>query len=35
MGDVEEGIIKLDEKKSEPKPYSAPIPAGDKTPDKP
>ena len=35
MGDVVEGIIKLDEKKSEPKPYGAPIPAGNKTPDKP
>ena len=35
MGEVVEGIIKLDEKKSEPKPYSAPIPAGNKTPDKP
>jgi general secretion pathway protein D len=35
MGDVVEGIIKLDEKKSEPKPYSAPIPAGGKTPAKP
>ncbi|MCX6226630.1 MAG: hypothetical protein NTV01_18100 [Bacteroidia bacterium] len=32
MGEVVEGIIKLDEKKSEPKPYSAPIPAGNKTP---
>ena len=35
MGDVVEGIIKLDEKKSETKPYSAPIPAGDTTPDNP
>jgi general secretion pathway protein D len=35
MGEVVEGIIKLDEKKSEPKPYSAPIPAGNKTPVKP
>ena len=35
MGEVVEGIIKLDEKKSEPKPYSAPIPAGNKTPAKP
>jgi general secretion pathway protein D len=35
MGEVVEGIIKLDEKKSEPKPYSAPIPAGGKTPAKP
>lgn len=35
MGEVVEGIIKLDEKKSETKPYSAPIPAGGKTPDKP
>ena len=35
MGEVVEGIIKLDEKKSEPKPYSAPIPAGKKTPAKP
>jgi general secretion pathway protein D len=32
MGEVVEGIIKLDEKKSETKPYSAPIPAGNKTP---
>jgi general secretion pathway protein D len=32
MGDVVEGVIKLDEKKSD-KPYSAPIPA--KTPDNP
>jgi general secretion pathway protein D len=32
MGEVVEGIIKLDEKKSEPKPYSTPIPAGNKTP---
>lgn len=32
MGEVVEGIIKLDEKKSEPKPYSAPIPAGNKIP---
>jgi general secretion pathway protein D len=35
MGEVVEGIIKLDEKKSETKPYSAPIPAGNKTPAKP
>ena len=35
MGEVVEGIIKLDEKKSEPKPYSAPIPAGGTTPAKP
>ena len=35
MGNVVEGIIKLDEKKSEPKPYSAPIPAGGTTPTKP
>jgi general secretion pathway protein D len=35
MGEVVEGIIKLDEKKSEPKPYIAPIPAGGKTPAKP
>jgi hypothetical protein len=32
---VVEGIIMLDEKKSEPKPYSAPIPAGGTTPAKP
>jgi len=35
MGEVVEGIIKLDENKSETKPYSAPIPAGEKTPAKP
>jgi general secretion pathway protein D len=35
MGEVVEGIIKLDEKKSETKPYSAPIPAGNETPAKP
>ena len=35
MGEVVEGIIKLDEKKSETKPYRAPIPAGNKTPAKP
>jgi general secretion pathway protein D len=35
MGEVVEGIIKLDEKKSETKPYRAPIPAGEKTPAKP
>jgi general secretion pathway protein D len=35
MGEVVEGIIKLDEKKSETKPYSAPIPAENKAPDKP
>jgi general secretion pathway protein D len=35
MGEVVEGIIKLDEKKSETKPYSVPIPAGNKTPAKP
>jgi hypothetical protein len=35
MGDVVEGIIKLDEKKSETKPYSAPLPAGDTTPENP
>jgi general secretion pathway protein D len=35
MGEVVEGIIKLDEKKSETKPYSAPTPAGNKTPAKP
>jgi hypothetical protein len=34
MGEVVEGIIKLDEKKSEPKPYSAPIPVENKTPAK-
>ena len=35
MGNVVEGIIKLDEKKSEPKPYSAPIPAGGTPPANP
>jgi general secretion pathway protein D len=35
MGEVVEGIIKLDEKKSEPKHYSAPIPVVNKTPAKP
>jgi general secretion pathway protein D len=35
MGEVVEGIIKLDEKKSETKPYNAPIPAEKKTPTKP
>jgi general secretion pathway protein D len=35
MGEVVEGIIKLDEKKSETKLYHAPIPAGNKTPAKP
>jgi general secretion pathway protein D len=34
MGEVVEGIIKLNEKKSEAKPYSAPIPAENKTPTK-
>ena len=35
MGEVVEGIIKLDEKKSETKPHSAPIPAGGTTPANP
>jgi general secretion pathway protein D len=35
MGEVVEGIIKLDEKKPETKSYRAPIPAGNKTPAKP
>jgi general secretion pathway protein D len=35
MGDVVEGIIKLNEKKPETKPSSAPIPAENKTPAKP
>ncbi len=35
MGEVVEGIIKLDEKKSETKSYKAPIPAGEKTPANP
>ena len=35
MGDVVEGIIMLDEKKSETKPYSPPIPAGNTTPANP
>jgi len=35
MGEVEEGIIKLNEKKPEPKPPVAPAPAENKTPAKP
>jgi type II secretory pathway component GspD/PulD (secretin) len=35
MGEVEEGIIKLNEKKPEAKPPAAPAPAENKTPAKP
>jgi hypothetical protein len=35
MGEVVEGIIKLNEKKPETKPSGAPIPAENKTPVKP
>jgi len=35
MGEVVEGIIKLNDKKPEPKPPAAPAPAENKTPAKP